>query len=125
MILWAVSEGGAMRSRYIYTATLFCALVAPARGVASDQVNICAQFSATGQSYHVTAISTNGSELNETTDSLKYNLLSFLHRDFLGGGPHDRYRNGWSVFWTDIRPDPWYGSGRALMGNISLLAGGV
>ena len=29
-----------------------------------------------GRGYHVIAISTNGSELNETTDSLKYDLLS-------------------------------------------------
>jgi len=65
-----------MRSRCVYTATLLLALIAPAIGVASDRVNICAQFSATGQTYHVIAISTNGSELNETTDSLKYNLLS-------------------------------------------------
>jgi hypothetical protein len=65
-----------MRSRCVYTATLFWALIVPAIGVASDRINICAQFSATGQTYHVIAVSTNGSELNETTDSLKYNLLS-------------------------------------------------
>jgi hypothetical protein len=65
-----------MTSRCAYAATLFWALIAPTIGVASEQVNVCTQFSATGQTYHVTAISTNGSELNETTDSLKYNLLS-------------------------------------------------
>ena len=65
-----------MRSQRFYTATLFWALIVPAIGVASERVNICAQFSATGQAYHVRAVSTNGSELNETTDSLKYNLLS-------------------------------------------------
>jgi hypothetical protein len=66
----------AMRSRCVYAATLFGALIAPVIVAASERVDICAQYSATGDSYHVAAISTNGSELNETTDSLKYNLLS-------------------------------------------------
>jgi hypothetical protein len=65
-----------MRSWCVFIATLFWALIAPALGVARERINICAQFSATGQTYRVIAISTNGPELNETTDSLKYNLLS-------------------------------------------------
>ena len=75
IILWAVSEG-AMRRQCIYTATLFAALIAPAIVVASERVDICAQYSATGDSYHVAAISTNGSELNEATNTLNYDSLS-------------------------------------------------
>jgi len=75
IILWTVSEG-AMRSRCVYIATLFGALIAPAMVVASERVDICAQYSATGDTYHVTAVSTNGSELNEATNTLNYDSLS-------------------------------------------------
>ena len=65
-----------MPSRCVYIATLFGALIAPAMVVASERVDICAQYSATGDSYHVVAISTNGSELNEATNTLNYDSLS-------------------------------------------------
>ena len=65
-----------MRSQCVYTATLFAALIAPAIVVASERVVICAQYSATGDLYHVAAISTNGSELNEATNTLNYDFLS-------------------------------------------------
>jgi hypothetical protein len=60
----------------VYITTLFWAMVAPVIVVASERVNICAQYSATGDSYHVAAISTNGSELNEATNTLNYDSLS-------------------------------------------------
>jgi hypothetical protein len=63
-----------MRSRCVYIATLFGALAAPAIVVASERVDICAQYSATGDSYHVAAISTNGSELNEATNTPNYDI---------------------------------------------------
>jgi hypothetical protein len=43
---------------------------------ASERVEVCAEYSGTGQTYHVAAISTTGSELNEATDTLNYNFLS-------------------------------------------------
>ena len=67
---------GAIRIQRAFVATLSAALVAPAMAVAGERVEICAQDSATGQTYHVTAISTNGSELNEATDTLNYNFLN-------------------------------------------------
>jgi hypothetical protein len=65
-----------MRNQRVFAAALFAALVAPAMALASERVEICAKDSATGQTYHVTAISSNGPELNEATDSLNYNALS-------------------------------------------------
>jgi hypothetical protein len=47
-----------MHTRCVYIATLFGALIAPATVVASERVDICAQYSATGDTYHVAAIST-------------------------------------------------------------------
>ena len=44
--------------------------------VAGERVDICAQYTATGKSYHVSAISTTGSELNEATRSDNYNSLA-------------------------------------------------
>jgi hypothetical protein len=65
-----------VHSRFFFIATLLGALIAPAIVVASEKVDICAQYSATGDTYHVAAISTNGSELNEATDTLSYSSLS-------------------------------------------------
>jgi len=65
-----------MRNQRAFTAALCAALVVPAVAVAKEQVDICAEYTATGKTYHVTAISTNGSELNEETDTLNYNSLS-------------------------------------------------
>jgi len=44
--------------------------------VAGERVDICAQYTATGKSYHVSAISTTGSELNQATRSFDYNSLA-------------------------------------------------
>jgi hypothetical protein len=42
---------------------------------ASEQVDICAVYSNTGRSYHVTAIAISGSELNGATHTFNYNSL--------------------------------------------------
>ncbi len=62
----------------ILTATLFALLsvIAPTVVVASERVDVCAQYTNSGQNYHVTAISTYGSELNGATHSFNYNSLS-------------------------------------------------
>jgi hypothetical protein len=59
-------------------ATLFALVtfIAPAVALASEEVDICAQYSDTGKSYHVTATSTTGSELNQATHSLNYTSFS-------------------------------------------------
>jgi hypothetical protein len=44
--------------------------------VAGERVDICAQYTATGKSYHVSAISTTGHELNQATHSYNYNSLA-------------------------------------------------
>jgi hypothetical protein len=44
--------------------------------VAGERVDICAQYTATGKSYHVFGISMTGSELNQATRSLDYNALA-------------------------------------------------
>ena len=63
-----------------YFATAVFALVtciAPASvAVASERVDICAQYSNTGKSYHVQAISLSGSQLNQATHTFDYNSLS-------------------------------------------------
>jgi hypothetical protein len=57
-------------------AALFASFVStPA--VASERVEICAQYTATQHSYHVNAISVRGSELNSETHSFNYNSLSY------------------------------------------------
>jgi len=51
-------------------ATLCCS-----GALANEKVDICARYSATGQSYHVQAINTTGFELNQATASFSYNSL--------------------------------------------------
>lgn len=46
-------------------------VIAPA--VAAEQVDICAQYTSTGKSYHVTATSETGAELNQATQTFNYN----------------------------------------------------
>ena len=58
------------------TAAFFILLVLVTQTIASEQVEICAQYTNTGSSYHVTAISTTGSKLNLATRSFNYNSLS-------------------------------------------------
>lgn len=43
--------------------------------IAMERVDICARYSATAKSYHVSAISETGSELNQATNSFNYNSL--------------------------------------------------
>jgi hypothetical protein len=50
-------------------------LIVPVAALASERVDICAEYTDTGQSYHVMAISTTGSELNQATRSFNYNSL--------------------------------------------------
>jgi hypothetical protein len=52
------------------TAALSAAL--PTMAIASEQVDVCAQYVDTGQTYHVTATSTYGTELNQATHSFNY-----------------------------------------------------
>jgi hypothetical protein len=66
----------AVRNQRAFTAALCAALVAPAVAIGKEQVDVCAEYTATGKIYHVTVISTNGSELNEETNTLNYNSLS-------------------------------------------------
>jgi hypothetical protein len=54
----------------------FFLLILVTQTVAGERVDICAQYTATGKSYHVSAISTTGSELNQATRSLNYNALA-------------------------------------------------
>jgi hypothetical protein len=42
---------------------------------ASEQVDICAVYSNSGKSYHVTATAIRGSELNQATHSFNYNAF--------------------------------------------------
>jgi hypothetical protein len=97
-------SGGAVRNQRAFAAAL-CAV--PAVAVGKEQIDICAEYTATGKTFHVAAISTNGSELNEETDTLNHNSLSH-YIVFLGAGSSFRYRNEWSVFWPRIRPERWY-----------------
>lgn len=48
----------------------------PVIAVATERVDICAQYSGTGRSYHVNAISETGSELNQATHTFNYDVLS-------------------------------------------------
>jgi uncharacterized protein YigE (DUF2233 family) len=65
-----------VRNQRAFAAALCAALAVPAVAVGKEQIDICAEYTATGKTFHVTAISTNGSELNEETDTLNYNSLS-------------------------------------------------
>jgi hypothetical protein len=61
----------------ILSAMVFASLaITSPVAIASDQVDICAQYVDTGKAYHVTAISTYGTELNGATHSFNYNSLS-------------------------------------------------
>jgi len=51
-------------------------IVIVSKAVASERVDVCAQYTNTGKMYHVTAISTNGTELNQETHTFIYNTLS-------------------------------------------------
>jgi hypothetical protein len=44
--------------------------------IASEQIDVWAQYIDTGQTYHVTATSTYGTELNQAKHSFVYNALS-------------------------------------------------
>jgi hypothetical protein len=59
----------------IATLFAFFVLIAPVAVVASDRIEICAEYTDTGRTYHVTAISTTGLELNQATHSRNYNSI--------------------------------------------------
>jgi hypothetical protein len=58
----------------VLPAALF-ALILVTPTVASEQAEICAEYTDTGRSYHVTAISTTGLELNQATHSRNYSSI--------------------------------------------------
>jgi hypothetical protein len=60
----------------VVAALALLTVITAARAIAEERVDICAQYSATGASYHVNAISTTGTELNQATHSFNYNTLS-------------------------------------------------
>ena len=60
------------------TAAVVCALLTittPVAATASEPVDICAEYSATGKSYHVQATSASGADLNQATHTFNYNAL--------------------------------------------------
>jgi YD repeat-containing protein len=67
---------GIARIGYVAFFGILLAVISPARTIAEERVDICAQYSATGASYHVNAVSTTGSELNQATHTFNYNGLS-------------------------------------------------
>ena len=75
-----------MRSRYAVVALGLLLAISPAVARANERVDICAEYSNTGKSYHVNAISTTGSELNQATNSFNYNMLSHYIVIFWGPG---------------------------------------
>ena len=54
----------------VLRATLLVSLAVTSSAIASDQVDVCAQYVDTGKAYHVTAISTYGTELLGAEPSL-------------------------------------------------------
>jgi hypothetical protein len=67
-----------VRSRFSLIAAFFFLFlpILVTQTVAGERVDICAQYTATGKSYHVSGISTTGSELNQATHSNDYNSLA-------------------------------------------------
>lgn len=60
----------------VIVALALLTVIPPVRAIAEERVDICAQYSATGASYHVNAILTTGFELNQATHAFNYNGLS-------------------------------------------------
>jgi hypothetical protein len=64
-----------LRRCAISIAAVFALFILVMPSLASEQVEICAEYTDTGRLYHVTAISTTGLELNQATHSRNYNSI--------------------------------------------------
>jgi YD repeat-containing protein len=64
-----------MGDRMLRSASAGAVLLLSGTVSASERVDICAVYSNTGSTYHVTAIAIAGSELNQATHSFNYNSL--------------------------------------------------
>jgi hypothetical protein len=98
---WAVSA-----------AALFALFIFVRPAAATEQMDICAVYTDTGRSYHVTANVMYGSELNGATNSLNYNMASRYVVIFWAQGQASVIDMG-SIFMPGISNPGWDQEGRA------------
>ncbi len=105
-----------------WQAAIIALLITTGLARAEERVDICAEYSATGKTYHVTANSVAGSELNQAAHSFDYNSLSQYIVIFWAQNQASVIDNVWPVFWPGSLCQRWHRSGRSRVGNLVLFS---